>query len=276
MEPDLLALAERLDLDRDARRLWAVAVAHLEEAVRGEDEAFFAALEGAARSAALADTAPVVALLDAYNEGCTQLCRLLEAAGTAEARDACLRLRALDRAALSRIAAGYCAGLEEVVQELRRRSEAVGPVDPETGALRPDELVARLKLEVDRCRRADSPMGLVAFGLVPQPVSERRRPPAALEAARRLRAGVRGYDSLGVTVAGDFVVVMPDVSRRGLVAATERLIREVGRAKGRDPGPEVVCVFFHYDEVDTEPRTMLAALEHSLDEARHSGGQVAS
>ena len=276
MEPQMRALAERLDLDKGARSLWDAAAPHLDDAALGEDARLLVALEGAARSAALSGSAPLAALLDAYNEGCTQLCRLLEVQGAAEARDACLRLRALDRAALSHVALGFCAGLEEVIGELRREAEAGSPVDLETGALKPHELLARLAQEADRCRRAEAPLGLVAFGLVPRPAPERRRPAAAVEVARRLLEGLRGYDSLGVTATGDFVVVMPDVSRRGLVAATERLIREVGRPQDRVPGPEVVCTFFHYDDVDAEPRHMLASVEQSLEEARHGRGLAAS
>ncbi len=276
MESEVGVLAEQLDLDREARSLWDAAASHLGDAVRGEDARFLAALEGAARSAALSRSSPLAALLDAYNEGCTQLCRLLEAAGGAEARDACLSLRALDRAALSHIALGFCSGLEEILEELRRRAEAGAPFDPETGALRAHELVARLALEAGRCRRTDAPLGLVAFGLVPPPAPERRRPPAALELARRLGDGLRGYDSLGVTAAGDFVVVMPDVSRRGLVAAAERLVREVERPRGRESAPEVACASIHYDEVDVEPRAMLVALEQRLGEARRGRGLAAS
>jgi len=276
MDSDVLAFAERLDLDRGARGLWDAAVPHLAAAVRGEDAGFLGALEGVSHSAALSSAQPLAALLDAYNEGCTQLCRRLEESGASEARDICLRLRSLDKAALSHIATGFCSGLEETLERLRRAAEAEAPADVETGALRPQQLMARVALEADRCRRADSPLGLVAFGLVPRSASEGRRSLVAREVARRLRGGLRCYDSLGTTTAGDLVVVMPDVGRHGLVAAAERLVREVGRPSGRDPAPEIVCTFFHYDEVDTEPPAMLANLGQSLDAARSARGRVAS
>lgn len=274
MEFDLLACEQRLDLDPVARSLWDAGAPHLAAASRGEDTGLLRALEGVARSAALSGSAPVAALLDAYNEGCGQLCRQLEAAGEVEARDACLRLRALDRVALSHIATGYCAGLEEKVEALRRAAADESPVDPETGALKPHGLSDRLALEVERCRRAEGPLGLVAFGLV-SPGTRGGRSEAAGQVARRLGAGLRRYDSIGLTDAGDLVVIMPDVSRRGLVAAAERLTHEAGRLRERDPGADVVCTFFHYDEVDEGATAMLAALEHGLEEARYARSRAA-
>lgn len=272
MDLDLVDFAQRLDLDATARGLWAAGAPHLGAAVCGEDAGFLAALAGVARSAALSGSAPVAALLDAYNEGCGQVCRLLEGMGGTEARDTCLRLRALDRVALSHIATGYCAGLEETLESLRRAVADESPVDPETGALKPRELATRLALEAERCRRAEGPLGLVAFGLA----SPAARSRAACQVARRLGAGVRRYDSVGLTGGGDIVVIMPDVGRRGLVAAAERLTHEAGRLRERDPAAEVVCALFHYDEVDLEAPAMLAALERGLDEARYARSRAAS
>lgn len=276
MELDVVAFVERLDLDADGRTLWDAAAAHVDAAVRGEDAGLLAALEGSARSAALSGAVPVQALLDAYNEGCGQLCRHLEADGGARGRDACLRLRALDRAALSHVATGYCAGLEETVEALRREAADRSPVDPESGALKPRELVCRLALEAERSRRADGPLGLAAFGMAP-PASQRgTRPGIAREVGRRLSAVLRRYDSIGITDAGDLVVIMPDVSRRGLVAATERLTHEAGRPSGRDAGVEVVCAFRHYDDADEEASAMLAELQQGLDAARCARRRAAS
>jgi hypothetical protein len=273
---DVIAFVERLDLDADGRTLWDAAAAHVDAAVHGEDAGLLAALEGSARSAALSGAVPVQALLDAYNEGCGQLCRHLEAEGGTRGRAACLRLRALDRAALSRVATGYCAGLEETVEALRREAADRSPVDPESGALKPRELVCRLALEAERSRRADGPLGLAAFGLAPSASQRGARPGIAREAGRRLSAVLRRYDSIGLTDAGDLVVIMPDVSRRGLVAATERLTQEAGRLRGPDAGVEVVCAFRHYDDADEEAAAMLAALQRGLDDARRARGRVAS
>lgn len=276
MDLDVVAFVERLDLDADGRTLWDAAAAHVDAAVHGEDAGLLAALEGSARSAALSGAAPVQALLDAYNEGCGQLCRHLEAEGGAQGRDACLRLRALDRAALSHLATGYCAGLEETVEALRREAADGSPVDQESGALKPRDLMVRLALEAERSRRADGTLGLAAFGLAPSAHRRGAGSGIAREVGRRLIAVLRRYDSIGLTDAGDLVVIMPDVSRRGLVAATERLTHEAGRLRGRDPGAEVVCAFRHYDEADEEAPAMLAALEQGLDDARYARGGAAS
>jgi hypothetical protein len=269
VDADVLALSDRLDLDPAARGLWEALRPHLAAAFEGEDGGFLTALGTAARSAALSGSVPVAALLDAYNEGTCQLCRLLDAAPGDEAAAAGLRLRALEKAALARVATGYCEGLEEIVGGLRRAAEEVSPLDPETGVLKPRETMARLLLEAERCRRMDAPLGLVALALAePDPGARTGRSPATREAARLLTESLRKYDSVGLTSRGEFVVILPDVSHRGLVSAAGRLCGELGRRRGREPAPDLACTFFHYDDVDVDAVAMLAALERSLDEAR--------
>ena len=56
-----------------------------------------------------------------------------------------------------------------------------------------------------------------------------------------LRENLRRYDSVGLTDDGAFVLVLPDISRRGLAGAAERLRREIGvvRRPRRAPGADV-------------------------------------
>jgi GGDEF domain-containing protein len=272
MDRDYLELVRRLDLDATARSLWTAAASHLGAAARGEDAGLLAALAGTARSTALSGSVSVAALLDAYNEGCGQLCRTLEGDGGSESRDAGLHLRALDRVAMAHIATGYCAGLEETLQAMRRAVADVSPVDAETGALKPRELVSRLAQEAERCRRAEGPLGLVAFGLASPDAHSR----ALSQVAMRLGAGIRRYDSVGLTGEGDVVVIMPDVSRRGLAAAAGRLTREAERPSARGPCDEVVCTLAHYDVVDQAAPAMMATLERRLAEARQARARAAS
>jgi hypothetical protein len=285
LDADVLTFSDRLDLDPVARGLWEALMPHLRAALSGEDGEFLDALGRAARSAALSGVTPVAALLEAYNEGSCQLCRVLDEAAAAQgpapnsldAGEARLCLQALEKTALARVATGYCGGLEETVATLRRAAEEVSPLDSATGALKPRETLSRMRLEAERCRRVEAPLGLIAFSVpTHRPVSRTARLPVVQETARRLREGLRRYDSLGLSAQGDLVVVMPDVSRRGLVAAAERLRDEVTRPCGRKEAPEVLCAFFHYDEADVDAAAMLAALEQGLDEARFARRMAAS
>jgi hypothetical protein len=277
VDADVLTLSDRLDLDPAARGLWGALRPHLAGAFEGEDGGFLTALAAAARSAALSGSVPVAALLDAYNEGSCQLCRLLDAAPGEDAAAAGLRLRALEKAALVHVATGYCEGLGETVGALRRAAEEVSPLDPETGVLKPSETMARLLLEAERCRRMDAPLGLVGLAVAgPGPGARTGRPQGVREDARLLTGRLRKYDSVGLTSRGDFVVIIPDVSRRGLVSAAERLCGEVGRRRGREPAPDLACTFFHYDDVDVDAVAMLAALERGLDEAKCARRRAAS
>ena len=47
-----------------------------------------------------------------------------------------------------------------------------------------------------------------------------------------LRENLRRYDSVGLTDDGAFVLALPDISRRGLAGAAERLRRELGSSCG--------------------------------------------
>jgi GGDEF domain-containing protein len=275
MDDAVFVTPDRLDLDPIARGLWETLLPHLPDALRGEDAEWLGALEAAARSAALARSTPVAALLDAYNDGCGQLVRLLKEGGGRDAHQACRRALAVEKPGLSRLAIGYCSGLEEFLAALSRAAADDSPFDEETGALKPREVISRLTLEAERCRRCDAPLGLAALAVVPPRAGPRGGAPVAKESARRLRDSLRKYDSLGRSPAGHFVVIMPDISRRGLVTATQRLCAEVGRRSGADPGPDVACAFSHYDDVDLEAAGMLAALQRSLDEARFAGGPAA-
>ena len=66
-----------------------------------------------------------------------------------------------------------------------------------------------------------------------------------------LRENLRRYDSVGLTDDGAFVLVLPDISRRGLAGAAERLRRELGLLR-RSPrlAPELTFALAHYDFVD--------------------------
>ena len=279
MDEVLSSVSGGLDLDDVARGLWEAALPHLTAAVEGEDKELLTAVEDVARGAGLAHVVSVAALLDGYLDGCRQLCARLQSAGTPEAQAAARRLVGLENVALTRIATGYCSGLEETMVMMRRSADEASRTDLVTGAMKPPEIAELLSLEVERCQRMDVSLGLIEMAVQPPAeVDEAQR--AAGQAALRtvgvcLQGCLRRYDSIGMTPAGDFLLVLPDVSRRGLAGAAERLRREVGVSVQGQAPVQPVLILSHYDYVDTSAAEMLKVLEQSLDEARSVGQSLA-
>lgn len=268
-----------LDLDEVARGLWESALPHLAAALEGEDAEFLAAVEEVARDAGLNATVSLAALLDAFNDGRRQLSRGLEQAGAPEAAAAGRRLRGLENVALTRIATGYCSALEETIVLLRSSVEEASPVDRATGAMKPVEIADQLSLEVDRCQRMDLSLGLIEMAVrgasEDAHVPGRAAGPSDLQRVGEcLRDSVRGYDSIGMTAHGDFLVVLPDISRRGLAGAADRLRRELATCAGGELPEQMVFALAHYDYVDVNPREMLDALDHGLREAMTVGQEL--
>jgi len=259
-------------LDDAGRSLWEPALPSLELAVTGGDEEpFLGAVEDIARGAGIGQGVPVVALLDAYTQASGALLAGLQSSDDDRANEAARRLRAIERVALTRIAAGYSAGLEETISRLHARAADVSPVDGDTGAIKPVELLERLDLEVNRCQRMNLSLGLLA--LEPQaegaPETAARRSGGPLhQVGDCLRGNLRRYDSIGLTRQGGFLLVLPDISRRGLAGAAERLRRELDACVAPGSASDYVFALAHYDFVDADSTEMLASLETSVREAR--------
>ena len=264
-----------LELGEVSRSLWEPAIPHLARFVGGDDEGLMlAAMEDVARSAGLSQSVPVAVLLEEFTRGCKALSDGMKAQGTAEARDACRLLLSLENVVLTRIATGYCAGLEETIIRLRRVAEDASPLDLATGALKPDAIVGQLSVEVNRCQRMELSLGLLEVALE-EPVRDEASSCAREdyrgvlhEAAARLRENLRRYDSIGLTSDGGFLLVLPDISRRGLTGAAERLRRELTDFAGPAAPPRFMFALAHYDYVDVNAGEMLEALDHSMRRAR--------
>jgi len=254
-----------LDLGEVGRGLWEPALPHLVPALAGDDAAFLVSVENVARSAGLSQSAPVSVLLEAFNEGCRGLCDGL-AAGSAvvEAR----RLRGLGHIALTRIATGYTMGLEETIDRMRRSAEDASPIDATTGAMKPEEITGQLSL------------GLLELAVDDAVKSNAAAPPGAAGDAlpavsECLRENLRRYDSIGLTQDGGFLLVLPDISRRGLAGAAERLRRELAACAVTPSLPEFVFALAHYDYVDVNAGEMLETLGHSMRQARQAHESIA-
>jgi GGDEF domain-containing protein len=264
-----------LELGEAGRSLWEPALPHLARFAGGEDEApLLAAIEDVARSAGLSQSVPIAALLDQFTRGSQALCESLLARGTAESREACRLLLSLENVALTRIATGYCAGLEETIVRLRRDAEDASPFDPSTGAMKPPEIVEQLSLEVNRCQRMELSLGLLELALEEEGRDEavwRAREgtrDVLHEAGECLRENLRRYDSIGLTSDGGFLLVLPDISRRGLAGAAERLRRELAASAGPFAPPRFLFALAHYDYVDVNAGEMIEALDLCMRRAR--------
>jgi hypothetical protein len=264
-----------IELGEVSRSLWEPAIPHLAGFVGGGHEApLLAAVEDVARSAGLSHSVPVAELLDAFTTGHKALCDGLHSQGTAEAREACRLLLGLEKAALTRIATGYSAGLEETIVRLRRDVEDASPLDLSTGAMKSDEIVEQVSLEVNRCQRMELSLGLLELALEEEGHDEASS--CAREDCRGvshemgecLRQNLRRYDSIGLTRDGGFLLVLPDISRRGLAGAAERLRRELAASAGLSAPQRFLFALAHYDYVDANAGEMLEALDHSARRAR--------
>lgn len=265
-----------LALGEVGRDLWEPALPHLTSMLSGDATAYLDAFEAAACGAGLTQEVPVKALLDAYSDGAMCVHERILAGGGAEAGAAARRLLAIEHIALTRIAAGYAGGLGETIERLRRVAAEASPVDDDTGAVKPGELDERLSLEVERCKRMDLSLGLLELALddggdAPAPTVAADRGAVALhEIGGCLRENLRRYDCVGLTQDGAFLLVLPDISRRGLAGAAERLRRELGDYAGRGRPPDFTFALAHYDFVDVNANEMLTGLTRSMQEALNS------
>jgi GGDEF domain-containing protein len=256
--------------------LWDELLPHLSPALSGSEALFLGALEAAGRGAGLTQRVPVAELLDAYTLGGERIRERLLRGGDPDAETLTRGLLALEHAALTRLATGYAEGLQDTIDRLRRLAEEASPVDADSGAMKPGELGARLSLEVERCQRMDLPLGLVELAVDGELARHSPTHGGAVlhEVGTCLRESLRRYDSVGLTQDGAFVLVLPDISRRGLAGAAERIRRQVDSCAGHD-SPEMTFALAHYDYVDASATEMLTTLGRSLQEARESNRPLA-
>lgn len=280
MDELVFSVYGELELGDIGRSLWEPALPHLTRCV--DDEApFLAALADVARSSGLSQSMPVASLLDAYCDGANGLYEGLRRDRTSEAGTARRLIVRLQSLALTHVAAGYAAGLEETIAHLRRAADDASPLDLPTGAMKPAQIARQLSLEADRCRRTELSLGLVE--LAPEDecsrddVAPRTREKAwapSPDVGRCLRKNLRGYDSIGLTSDGGFLMLLPDISRRGLAGVGERLRRELSEYESSS-APRYVFALAHYDYVDASPGEMMEALDHSVHQARLGHEQLA-
>lgn len=273
MDASIDRVFDGLELGDAVRDLWEPVFPHLARALGGDEAAYLEAVEQVARGAGLCQSVAVTHLLGALSEGSRALRTGLLADGAPGAEEACRRLVVLEPKALTRIAAGYFAGMEETIMSLRREALQASAIDARTGAMRHEEICDRLSLEVERCQRMDLSLGLLELELEEPGSAERSglgaEPFAMLPAVSEcLRDNLRRYDSIGLVPEGGLLLVLPNISRRGLSGAAERLRRELEECVGERSAPQAFFALAHYDFVDVNATDMLAALDEGMRQAR--------
>lgn len=273
MDASIDRVFDSLELGDVADDFWEPVLPHLARALEGDEAAYLEAVEQVARSAGLCQSVAVADLLEASSEGSRALRAGLLADGVPGAEEACRRLLVLEPLALTRIAAGYFAGMEETVVRLRLEALQASAIDARTGAMRHEEICDRLSLEVERCQRMDLSLGLLELEFEEsgsgEPVGSGAEPGALLPAVSEcLRDNLRRYDSIGLAPDGGLLLVLPNISRRGLTGAAERLRRELDGYIGERSAPQTFFALAHYDFVDVNATDMLAALDRGMRQAR--------
>jgi GGDEF domain-containing protein len=272
MDASIDRVFDELDLDDAVRDLWEPVFPHLGRALDGDDVAFLDAVEQVARSAGLCQSVTVEDLLGSLSRGSRALRAGLLADGAAGAEESCRRIVGLEPVALTRIAAGYFVGMEETIIRLRREAAESSAIDAPTGAMRREHIFDRLTLEVERCQRMDLSLGLLELEFeeagVGEPQDGGSGPAMVIPAVSEcLRDNLRRYDSIGLAPDGGLLLVLPNISRRGLSGAAERLRRELDGCVGDHSAPQAIFALAHYDFVDVNATDMIAALDQGMRQA---------
>jgi len=273
MDASIDRVFDGLALGDVVRDLWEPVFPHLARALGGDEAAYLEAVEQVSRSAGLCQSVAVAELLDAMSGGSRALRAGLLADGEPGGEEACRRLLVLEPMAFTRIASGYFAGMDETIARLRREALEASSFDARTGAMRHEEICDRLSLEVERCQRMNLSLGLLelefeeaGFG---EPSDLGSGPGVVLPAVSEcLRDNLRRYDSVGLAPDGGFLLVLPNISRRGLSGAAERLRRELDDCVGERAASQTFFALAHYDFVDVNATDMLAALDQGMRQAR--------
>jgi GGDEF domain-containing protein len=121
-------------------------------------------------------------------------------------------------------------------------------------------------MEINRCQRMQLPMGVAVVFNRGTDAGEPSETPA-LAVGRVLRENLRRYDELGRLETGEFVAVLPDVSRTGLAAAAERLHGQLAEDPRTTAAPRCMALT-HLDCVDVTVGDLLEQVTDALQHAR--------
>ncbi|HJW74522.1 MAG TPA: diguanylate cyclase [Thermoleophilia bacterium] len=281
MDPLLADAARAVTLDEPYRALWEPLFDPLLPAVESHDPAgFLAAVEAQSRLLGRAGGLGLRDVFDGLQNGIEAMRgAVLSKEHTAHAEDLAGRLLRLEGESMVRAGVGYAEGLEERAGSLALQIERLSPVDPLTGAMKPEHLESQLVLEISRCQRMDLSLGVAA--LVVDGLTDLTKRDGRDAADRELsRVGsvlgesLRRYDSIGRLQDNEFIAVLPDVSRSGLASAVERLRRHLEDGEGRPDLARFLFALLHLDVVDVAPPDMLDQLRRAAKKVRGGEGSL--
>jgi len=280
MESVLTAALEAVSLEPPLDELWGPVVADLVDAIAADDDvAFLTAVEAQTRELARTRRLRMADVFAAVRQGFIAFERAVVEASPGEAAEATERLRRLESDALVRAGVGFAEGLEDAVDHLSAEVDYLRPEDPLTGVMKESEIVRRFGVELQRCQRMELSLGLALMGV--DCLDEVRRHGGPGEGgeflrrvARLLGDSLRQYDGIGRRGEDGFLVVLPDVSRRGLQSVIERFRRDL---TGECPSALHARFSFalaHLDFIDLSVDEALAQLERGLERARAGGDLI--
>jgi len=276
MQAVLMAAAQAVALDTPYDAVFVPLVDDLIVALSGDDPAtFLTAVEGRSRTLAVARDVRLGDVFVALQLGLGAFRDALSGGSSDEAL-AVRRLAGLEGEALLRAGVGFAEGLEEAVDHLSRVVVELAPTDPETGLTTKSQFEARLAVELERCRRTEVGIGALLVAVVAGDDPRRRVADLAALAARAgrlLAADVRRYDVVGRLSDLEFAALLPDVSRRGVQAALERLRRGLAGECTAQHRSAFRFVASYLDVADLGADDLMALLRRGMAGAR-DGGEV--
>jgi diguanylate cyclase (GGDEF)-like protein len=280
MKTTPVTAVEAVTLEPPADQVWGPLLSDLIDVAAGAHGApFLSALEAHARLLAHRRQMGMGDLFEGLQAGFAAFAEALEAAMTGEAAEVASRLRRLESEAQVRAGIGYARGLEEAVEQLSAQVDYLSPEDPLTGVMKESEIVRRLTVELDRCRRMEMSLGLSLVGVDCLAAVRRHGGPGEPNEflrciARLLGDSLRQYDAIGRRGDESFLVVLPDVSRRGLQSVMERFRSDLADECPAALQGQFSFALAHLDYFDLGADEMLLQLEGGLSRARAGGEPI--
>ena len=160
---------------------------------------------------------------------------------------------------------------ERVAYLLRNLTDAVRR-DPLTDLLNRRGFEEAFDLELERCRRADTPLSLVVadidrFKSVNDSLGHGAGDAALRNVAELIRSAKRRFDSAARVGGEEFAIVVPDTDEHGAYMLAERIRTSLARETRLTVSLGVACSPLH----GTTSDAVLQAADHALYAAKHLG-----
>jgi len=175
--------------------------------------------------------------------------------------------------------------LQEQLVEAREALRVQSMNDPLTGLLSRSAVMEHLDRELSRATRASSPVSVIVGDLDNLRAVNADHGPSAgdavlREAARRLKASLRGYDSIGRVGGEEFVAVLPDCGADEGMLVAERMRQALAEKPFcTDAGLLTVTMCLGVSSTDqfgaASTEALIRAADSALHAAKHAGNDRA-